>query len=162
MKKKWGDILHFSGRLPLIKMLKAILTPFLTTVTNLTGLQISILGLPLDVHVLSDSVMDHKRCLVIAASWYNTWQEIKHTLRWFQEIGLFISIKNYCFWLFLWEKKEHFVRLSYQFSFRGISGSRMIRHWSLDWVSKPCGPLVILPGYLEPKMHLKDISRNVG
>lgn len=44
-KKRWdweSWRLHFSGRLLLIKMLKAILTPFLTTVTNLTGLQISI------------------------------------------------------------------------------------------------------------------------
>ena len=44
-KKNELEILHFSGRLPLIKTLKAILTPFLTTVTNLTDLQISILGL---------------------------------------------------------------------------------------------------------------------
>lgn len=68
-KKRWdweSWRLHFSGRLLLIKMLKAILTPFLTTVTILTDLQISILGLSNWTSMFCQDVLGPVMGLIIA------------------------------------------------------------------------------------------------
>jgi hypothetical protein len=60
------DCIFFSGRLLLIKMLKAILTPFLTTVTILAGLQISILGLSNWMSMFCQNVLGPAMGLVIS------------------------------------------------------------------------------------------------
>lgn len=57
--------LFFPERFLLIKMLKAILTPFLTRVTVLAGLQISILGLSNWMSVFCQNVLGTAVGLVI-------------------------------------------------------------------------------------------------
>lgn len=87
-KKRWdweNWKQHFSGRLLLINMLKTILTPFLTTVTNLTGLQISILGLSSWMSVSCQNLLGPVMGLIISTQ-HTT--HIKYLTRWFWGTGI--------------------------------------------------------------------------